>query len=236
MPLVDSAHVAVKSVRWETLGNGMQPHYSEAVYYGEVGMPFLMYIQHNDMWNSEPDLVVEYVRKDGFVATWFPEQETGHIFRPNEDGRSCVIDFALLYDLGDYASYLYDGPDAESQWYPPTMLGLGNTIWYSDNGWMLQFGYDETAESGIGGMVLYEPLPEGEDVLLTRYCHGTWWMEDDCLNIDAYNDQGEMVGGWFPVRISPSGEQLVVMQSSDGTVLPFFSDGQTIAGLTISYG
>ena len=236
VPLLESACVTLKEVAWETLGNGMEPHYSEPVYYGEVGKPFLIYIQYNDMWNSEPDLVIEYVRQDGFAATWFPEQEAGHIFRPDENGHACVIDFALLYDLGDYVSYLYDGADVESQWCSPTALGLGNTNWCSDNGWMLQFGYDETAEGNSGGVVLYEPVSEGDDVLLTRYCHGAWWMQDECLYIDAYTDQGEMVGGWFSLRISPSGEQLVIIQSGDAFPLPFFPDGQSLAGLTLSYG
>lgn len=236
VPLVESASIVVKGVQWETLGNGMQPRYSEPVHYGEVGKPFLIYIQYNDTWSSEPDLVIAYKREDGIAATWFPEQEGGHIFRPDVNGHSCVMDFALLYDLGDYASYLYDGPDADAQWLPPTALGLGNTTWCSDNGWVLEFGYDETTEGSAGGMVLYAPLPDGDGMVLSRFCHGVWWMEDDYLYIDAYNDKGEMVGGWFPVRISPSGEQLVVMRSSDGSVLPFFHDGQTIVGMTLSYG
>lgn len=235
VPLAEQACIAVKGVQWETLGNGMQPHYSEAVYDGEVGKPFLLYIKNNDIWSYEPDWIIEYVQEDGFVATWFPEHQANQIIFPNVNGHDCVLDFALLYDAGDYIPYL-DDSDSDFLWLPPTALGLGNTTWCSDNGWTLQFGYDETAKDSSGGMVLYEPRPDGDDVLLIRFCHGVWWTKDDCLYINAYNDHGEMVGGSFPVLISPSGEQLIVMQSSDGAVLPFFTEGQTTVGLTLSCG
>lgn len=236
VPLLESANVTLKGVQWETLGNGMQPHYSEPVYYGEVGKPFLMYIKNNDIWTYEPDLVIEYVRQDGFAATWFPEHEAGSIFRPVENGHDCVIDFSLLYDVGDYIPYFHDGLEGDNQWLPPTDLGLGNTSWCSRNGWVLQLGYDENAEGNSGGMVLYESVLDAFEISLTRYCHGVWWMESDNLYLDAYNDWGEMVGGSFPVRISPSGEQLVVMQADDGSQPPFFEPWQTTVTLTLSYG
>lgn len=235
IPLAESACVTVKGVEWETLGNGLQPHYSEPLYYGEVGKPFLMYIRNYELWTYEPDLTIEYVWENGFVATWSPEHEGSAIFRPVENGQECVIDFALLYDVGDIP-YFHDGLEGDAQWLSPTDLGLGNTTWCSDNGWVMQFGYAETAEGHSGGMVLYEPMLEGDNIVLSRCCHGVWWMEDGSVYIDAYNDWGDMVGGLFPVLISPSGEQLVMMQSDDGSVLPFFRPGQTTTTLTLSYG
>lgn len=55
------------------------------------------------------------------------------------------------------------------------------------------------------GMVIYEPMGNEDGTFLSRYCHGTWWMENDCLYLDTYNDRGDMVGGLFPVLLSFSG-------------------------------
>lgn len=236
VPLVESARIALKGVQWETLGNGLQPRYSEPLYYGEVGKPFLVYIRNNELWTYEPDMAIEYVREDGFAATWSPEHQAGYIFRPEENGHSCVIDFAQLYDVGDYIPFFQEDLEGDAQWLVPTDLGLADTTWCSNDGWVLVLAYDEGAEGSSGGMVLYEPLLEGYEISLTRYCHGVWWMEGDSLYLDAYNDRGEMVGGAFPVRVSPSGEQLVMMQGEDGTRPPFFNSWQTTATLTLSYG
>lgn len=234
VPLEESVSFTVKGVEWELLGNGTMPHYSEPLYYAEVNRPFLMYVTHGQ-WRDETNLTLEYVQQDGFVGTWFPtySTDTGRI-ETWENPESCdtILDFALQYGIG----YNTDIPVGDMAWLPPTDLGLGGTTWHSENGWELILAYDETAEGYSGGMVLYEPLPNGDDVFLTRYCHGVWWMEGDSLYLDAYNDWGEMVGGAFPVRVSPSGEQLIVIQAEDGTVLPFFEDGNTRTTLTLSYG
>lgn len=173
---------------------------------------------------------------NGFIATWSPEHQADRIFRPDENGQACVIDFSLLYNVGDYIPYFHESLEGDAQWLSPTDLGLGNTTWCNRNGWVLQFGYDEYAENNSGGVVLYEPSLEDFEVTLSRYCHGVWWMEGDRLYLDAYNDWGEMVGGAFPVRISPSGEQLLVMQAADGSQPPFFEPWQITATLTLSYG
>lgn len=230
VPLDESVAFTVKGVEWELLGNGTMAHYSDPLYYAEIGRPFLMYVNYGQ-WKDETDLTLETVESDGFVGTWFPSysEETGRIEDYYWVERE-VLDFALLYDIG----YNVDTPMGDMEWLPPTDLGLGDTVWYSENGWALQFAYDENAESGSGGVALYEPLPDGDDVVLSRYCQGVWWMEGDSVYIDAYNDRGEMVGGLFPILISPSGEQLIMKQADDGTVPPFFEEGQTETVLIFS--
>lgn len=84
------------------------------------------------------------------------------------------------------------------------------------------------------GMVIYEPMGNEDGTFLSRYCHGTWWMENDCLYLDTYNDRGDMVGGLFPVLLSFSGEQLLIMQAADGSVPPFFKAEQTTAILNLT--
>ncbi len=228
VPLVESARITVKHVEWNYEGNGSVPIYSDPLYYGEVGKPFLMYVNYSGvagLWDDDPDMIVEYEQDDGFVASWFPKHEEGCIYRPYANDHDSVMDFSLLYDVGDYIPYLYDGPDADSEWLPPTDLGLAGTTWYSDNGWVLVFGTDGSAEDG---MVLYQPEADGT---LTICYQGTWWMEDDSLCLGVYEGHCP-----FPLLISPSGEQLVVMQADDGSVLPFFEKGQTTVGMTLSYG
>ena len=136
-----------------------------------------------------------------------------------------IFDFAHLYDVGDYIPRLDDGYAPDAEWLPPTELGLANTCWYSDNGWLLEFGADGSADDG---MVLYQPA---EDGTLAPYYEGSWWMEDDSLCLGVYEGHCP-----FPLLISPSGEQLIVMQADDGSVLPFFEEGQTTVGLTLSVG
>lgn len=70
-------------------------------------------------------------------------------------------------------------------------------------------------------MGIYRPIEDEEGVFMERNCHGLWWMKGDSLYLDAYNPKGEMVGGLFPVLISPSGEQLYITQSDDGSCPPF---------------
>lgn len=228
VPMDESVTFTVKGVEWETLGNGTQPHYSEPLYHAEVGRPFLLYVTHG-RWRDETSLTVEYVQQDGFVGTWFPtyDPETGRLeIRKDSDGRGTVLDFALRHDIG--WNMPMDVPIGDMEWLPPTDLGLGNTAWYSENGWVLEFSYDESAEAGSGCMVLYQPV-EGEDgTILTPYYDGTWWMEDDSLCLGVYEGNCP-----FPLLISPSGELLVIMQADDGSVLPFFEKGQTTAGLTL---
>lgn len=231
VPMVESAEVTVKSVEWETLGNGMMPHYSDPLYSGEVDRPFLVYISYNDNWSSEPNMVIGYVKDDGSDAEWFPEQQEGYIFCPlDKNGNKLILDFANLYEVGDYVPHLEDTPDADSEWLPPTDMGLAYTTWYSENGWMLVFDYDENADNFSGVMTLYKPVEEDEGMGLVFYFESSWWISYDCLCLGYYNGNCP-----FPLLISPSGEQLVIMQSEDGSVLPFFEPGQTICGLTLSY-
>ena len=223
VPLEERISFTVKSVEWDYKGNGSVPTYSAPLYDCEVGRPFLMYVNYSgvsDLWDDDPDTVLEY--EEDYTKIWYPYKEPDG--ETTYDG-DMILDFAHLYDVGDYIPRLDDGPDADSEWLPPTDLGLASTTWYSDNGWVLMFGDDGSAEDG---MVLYQPA---EDGTLTPYYQGTWWMDDDSLCLGVYEGNCP-----FPLLISPSGEQLIVMQSDDGSVLPFFEKGQTTVGLTLSYG
>lgn len=149
VPLDNSISFTVKSVEWEYLGNGTMPHYSEPLYCGEVGRPFLLY-STCESWVDDADVVVETVEADGFVGTWSPGLEPdGGLTNPlTGDGGYVVLDFARLYDVGDCIPRLDDGYAPDAEWLPPTELGLANTSWYSDNGWLLAFGADGSAEDG----------------------------------------------------------------------------------------
>ena len=226
IPMDGSLTFTVKSVEWETEGNGSVPHYSEPVYYAQIDRPFLLYITHTQ-WRDETSLTVEYVDSNGFVRTWCPtyDAETGNLDAYTEGN---ILDFAAQYDIGDYIPHLQDTPDAGAEWLPPTELALVNTTWYTENGWMLAFGEDGSAEDG---MVLYAPEEGSEGTVLTPYYQGTWWLEDDSLCLGVYDGHCP-----FPLLISPDWKELVIMQSDDGSVLPFFQEGQSIVGLTLGYG
>lgn len=228
VPMDESVTFSVKGVEWEILGNGTMPHYSEPLYTPEVNRPFLMYVTHGD-WPDETNLTLEIIEPNGFVATWFPsyDPETGCLPEIPGDWYDTIQDFARLYDIG----YGIATPVGDMEWLPPTNLGLGNTTWQSDNGWLLEFKYDENAGTGYGDMVLYQPVPGDDGTILTPYYEGTWWMEDDSLCLGVYDGNCP-----FPLLISPSGEQMIIMQSDDGSVLPFFEKGQTTVSLTLTYG
>lgn len=234
VPLVESAQVAVKSVEWEVLGNGLEPHYSDPLYSGEVGKPFLVYIGYaeivpNEMY--ETDTVIEYTRDDGYANQWGPEHQWGAIYRPSDNGHDSVMDFSLLYGVGDYLPYMdYDSaPDAE--WLPPTDMGLAGTKWESNNGWAIEFTYDEYADNVSGVMALYEPVEDAYgSIYRSLYFESTWWISYDCLSLGYYDGNCP-----FPLLISPSGEELVIMKSDDGSVLPFFEPGQSCVTLDLTY-
>lgn len=229
VPLDESLTFTVKSVEWEVGGNGSVPHYSEPLYYPKIDHPFLMYITHT-RWVDETNLTLEYEQPDGFVGTWCPtyDPETGCL-KAHTKGR--ILDFASLYDVGDYVPHLGNNdPAPDSEWLPPTNVGLGNTTWYSENGWVLEFKYDESAGIGYGDMVLYQPEETDDGILLTTYYDGTWWMDYDRLCLGVYDGNCP-----FPILISPSGEKMVIMKSDDGSVLPFFEPGQGIIRMTLSY-
>ncbi len=218
VPLEERIPFTVKSVEWNYEGNGSVPIYSDPLYDCEVGKPFLMYVNYSgvpDLWDDDPDTVLEY--EEEYTKVWHPYKESDGEITYGDD---MILDFTHLYEVGDYV------PGAE--WLPPTDLGLADTTWYSDNGWMLEFRYEENAKDGSGDMVLYQPA---EDGALTPYYEGSWWMEDDSLCLGVYEGNCP-----FPLLISPSGEQLIVMQADDGSVLPFFEKGQTTVGLTLSLG
>lgn len=227
VPMDESVSFAVKAVEWEVLGNGTMPHYSEALYHPQVNRPFLMYVTHGD-WADETNLTLEFVQQDGFVGTWFPsyDAETGCL--PDYSGwYDTIQDFARLYDIG----YGIDTPVGDMEWLPPTNVGLGNSSWCSENGWVLDFTYDEADGKGWGDMVLYQPVEGADGPTLAPYYEGSWWMEDDSLCLGVYDGNCP-----FPLLISPSGEQLIIMQADDGSVLPFFEEGQTTVSLTRTYG
>lgn len=227
VPMDASVQFTVKGLEWENGGDNMPPSSSEVLYVPQLDRPFLLY-STCESWVDNADVVLEFVEADGFEGVWTPVLEPdGSITNPlAQDGGYTIVDFASLYDIGDYVPHLQSGTDADSGWLPPTETGLANTTWYSDNGWLLSFGEDGNAEDG---MVLY--YTEGEEGTLTPYCEGTWWMEDDGLCLGVYDGNCP-----FPLLISPSGEQLVIMRADDGSVLPFFVEGQTICSLSIVYG
>lgn len=217
--------LSVNRVAWEDTGNGASPSVTDALYESDHAEPVLVFVTHG-AWRDETDVVIRATAADGEGIEWYPlvDLETGGCTVPVDvDGVPFIFDFSHLYDVGDYT------PDAE--WLPPTDLGLGNTTWLTENGWMLELGYDENALNGSGNMVLYQPV-EGEDgAFLSPYYQGTWWMEDDSLCLGIYDGNCP-----FPLLISPSGEQMVVMQADDGSVLPFFEEGQTSTSLSLSDG
>ena len=228
VPMDASIAFTVKHLEWENTGDNVPPSNSETLYEPQVDRPFLLY-STCESWLDNADVVLETVEADGFEGVWSPVlQPDGSITNPlSRDGGYTIVDFAGLYDIGDYVPHLCNNTDADSGWLAPTEIGLANTTWYSDNGWVLSFGTDGNAADG---MVLYAP-EEGEDGTLTPYYEGTWWMEDDKLCLGVYDGVCP-----FPLLLSPSGEKLVIMQAEDGSVLPFFVEGQTICNLSLVYG
>lgn len=230
VPRGSDTALSVNRVAWEDAGNGAWPSVTDALYESDHAEPVLVFVTHG-AWRDETDVVIRATAADGEGIEWYPlvDLETGGCTVPVDvDGVPFIFDFSHLYDVGDYT------PDAE--WLPPTDLGLANTTWLTESGWLVELGYDENAMNGSGGAVVYRSVEDGQGGYLERDCHGIWQMEGDNLYLELYAADGRMTGGRFPVLISPSGEQLYITQAADGALPPFFAKGETCTTLTLSYG
>lgn len=229
VPLDGQVTLTVRQVTWKTLGNGAEPTLGDTLYLSDTDQPFLLYVTHGD-WPNETDVCIE-VSGGGPTWTWYPTYEEGAISSPlDENDRSQILDFTFLNDF-------FNPPFVpDSEWLTPLAAGIGNTTWYGGNNWRMDLGYDENAANGSGGVVIYEPLADEDGVYHSRYAQGTWWIEDGCLQLDVYNNRGEMVGGAFPLWLAPSGEQLLIRRAADGTLPPFFAEGQVSGDLYMALG
>lgn len=233
IPRDDYVTISVKTVEWKELGNGAEPVMGETLYESDNAVPLLVFVNHGDL-ADETDIVICASTDDGSSLNWYPtiDESNGSMFIPTDE-----YDYALLYDF-TYYGQPEDGTDylPEDFWTVPTDLGLANTKWECENGWVLHLGYDESAENCAGGAVVYEPV-ESEDgtMVLSRSSQGTWWIEGECIYLDLYDNTGIGVGGLFPILIAPSGEQLCMMQSKNGTCPPFFEVGAEYMMLTLIY-
>ena len=129
----------------------------------------------------------------------------------------------------DAQSHPTDGIGA---WLPPTDTGLAGTVWETEDDWVLELkgGADEPY---AGEAVL--SCRTADDGDMTVCYAGSWGVEDDCLRLDLKDADGTDRCGLYPVLISPSGEELNLRQSADGTVPPFFADGVTSVDLNYCY-
>lgn len=229
VPRNEETALTVYQQEWEQLGNGAQPHLGEILYRCDYGEPILVFANYDGVWRNETDVEIEATLPDGSKLSWSPEWDAETLLlnmRTDADGNPLFFDFDFFGDMEE--GYV---PDAE--WLPPTALGISGS-WATEDGWMMDLGYEDAKDSG--GVAIYEPITEDGETYLSRYCHGTWRMEDDCLYLDIYDPSGAMIGGSFPVLISPSGDDLYMMAAADGACPPFFAEGMTGMGLLRTYG
>lgn len=122
-----------------------------------------------------------------------------------------------------------DLPDASAEippdvlWAAPTDLGLADTVWTTEDGWVMKLFYDASApETSAASICRTDGGADARD--------GVWRMEGECLRLELDG------GGAFPVLIAPSGETLRVFPGENGARPPFLNDTADFAEMTLTAG
>lgn len=226
VPNMNAVSVTVNKLEWTLLGNGADVEKTDRLYESEYPIPLLVFCEHAGI-TDDTSLSISCTLRDGRSLDWFPTydpDEPGKIISPIDDDLVPMIyDFSYYGELGEYIPI-----DIGT----PTLLGASSR-WETENGWLLHLGYIEESDDDVpNGMVLYHPcVLEDGTTGLERDCHGTWYIEEDTLVLDAYAPDGTAVGGSFPTLVTPAGN-LYIFAARDGSTPPFFDETTTVARLT----
>ena len=229
IPRDESTSLAVNHVTWESQGNGVWPVTDEVLYREEYAQPVLVFVNCEE-WPDEPDTEISLVASQGLEVSWCPLT----------DAYGCPIvptgvDYApmLMVLANSSDSTEQSEPAGDDWWLPPTDVGLADTTWVCD-GWMMDL-HDGGCDSDYAGIAeLYRRFED--NAVLTRAYTGVWRMEDDCLYLAFFSEDGDALSGSFPILISPSGEEMVFQRSRSGEGVPFLPDDMDSIDLTRSYG
>lgn len=225
-PNMDAASVTIDKLEWTLLGNGADVKKTDRLYESEYPIPLLVFCEHAGI-ADDTSLAISSTLRDGRSIDWFPTydpDEPNKIISPVDDNSLLMIyDFSYYGEIGMYIPI-----DIGT----PTLLGAAGR-WETKDGWQLHLGYDEESDdNSSNGMVLYRPCVLEDGTLgLERDCHGTWYIEDDTLVLDAYDPSGKSVGGSFPTLVTPAGN-LYIFTARDGSTPPFFGETTTVMKLT----
>ena len=234
VPRDESTSLAVNRVAWESLENGVRPVVDEVLYREEHARPVLVFVNF-EMWPEEPDTEICLVTENGLEVSWYPliNGFGCPVVPTGADDAPMLMDFAFFGDITglDYPEGWE--PAGDDWWLPPTNIGLADTAWVCDD-WMLDLHYGN-GDPDYAGIAEFYRRTEDSMELKLAYA-GVWRMEDDCLRVEFFPDDGAVLGGSFPILISPSGEDLYFQRSRSGEGLPFLEDGVDSVGLTLSVG
>lgn len=230
VPREENTSMAVNHIVWRSTGNGVWPKQDEVLYRSEYAEPLLLFVRWEE-FQDEPDVEVIAVTDSGTEMQWYPKrnmEDGGYIVLPTgENYEPLLLDFSSFSDV----SGLDYGDDG---WFPPTDIGLADTIWNCGS-WMLELHYSDGDPDYAGAAELYFQATDGQEYQLAY--SGVWRMEMDCLYLELSAGVGTSVSGNFPVLVNPAGENLLIEQDRDTNArLPFFDNGATSMELTLSYG
>lgn len=227
IPRDEATSVSINLVAWDVDENweNAWPTVNDILYRSEYAEPLFVCVDA-DPHIGLPNAQVIAVADNGAQVEWYPS------FDPDSYALYCPVDEAsnpLIFDLAMLAGGYDGGYDTgygagDDGWYAPTALGLRDTTWWVDGtGWYMTFGADEVE-------VYQYPRGSVEHT-------GVWTMEGEQLYIQVTDDFGNVTEGWFPLKISPSGEQLMMQADPQSGALPDFlgMEGEDAIQLTLIY-
>lgn len=210
IPRDEATSVSVNLVAWDVDENweNAWPTVNKILYRSEYAEPLFVCVDA-DPHVGLPNAQVFAVAGNGAQVEWYPSIDLDDytLYCPTDEAYNPLIcDLALLaggYNAGD------DG------WAAPTALGLMDTTWWVDGtGWYMTFSDGDGYYTGT--VEIYE-YPRGS-VEHT----GVWEMEGSSLHLQVTDDVGNVTEGWYPVKISPSGEELRMQADPQSGALPDF--------------
>lgn len=246
IPRDDATSVSINLVAWDVDENweNAWPTVNDILYRSEYAAPLFVCVDA-DPHIGLPNAQVLAVANNGAQVEWYPaiDFDSFTLACPTDEASNPLIcDLAMLaggddggddggYD-GGYGSGYGSGYDVgDGGWYAPTALGLMDTTWWVDGtGWYMAFSAGDGYYTGT--VEVYE-YPRG-----SAEHTGVWEMEDDMLYLQAVDDVGNVTEGRYPVKISPSGEELTMQADPQSGALPDFwgmADADAMH-LTLVYG
>ena len=255
VPADENATVAINRVRWNEKTH--TDEVTEVLYRSESGEPVLLFANLDGI-AYEADTQVFITDNNGSTCEWYPSLDAMSYLAPciSEAGDYLSFDFteyAWYNAPAEFSAWLADG------WSGMTALGLAGSQ-RDGMGWITETMVGETSryayfslrfylEDETGGTVDLEWVYEDSDDIEEMW--SGFWAIQTILDGPSYvtlslslvggNNYGVTDGPMYlceayPLLISPSGTELLVVAGESGICLPFMSQSTTACVLTQAVG
>lgn len=255
VPVDENASVSINRMEWNE--NTYAFEVTEVLYRSDTGEPVLLFANLDDIV-YEADTQILITDSSGNTCEWWPLLDAMGCLAPclSEDGDYLAFDFT---EYGWMNAPLDLAPWFAEGWEGMTALGLaGSEDW--GMGWFVEttawdtdlpayFSLRFYQEDETGGMVELDWFYNDSD-----YADESWfgfWTIETVLDGPSYVTLDiSLVGGQnydetadpiyleetYPMLISPSGTELLIVKGETGICLPFMSQSTTACTLTLIEG